>query len=336
MNSDFERFIKNTLIGRCRIKPSLYDKYFNTDYAKKLFVQAFTHKSVIGEPNYELLELEGDVAINAAVVKYIRKKFPDITRVGYVTRIKHNLISKKTFSDIAIKHKFFDYVRISDSFRIKKNIAEHGKDYIDINEDVMESMCGVISKILDNKSSLGIGFMACYNFISSYLNEMDINTDYDVVFDAKSRLKNLAEANSFNLKSSLIMYESGNTKLDKDRDSELQYYFTLIDNNNELTKFQKRLFKNVLQTDYIKLYTNNINNSDLITDQQKQGFINILNDLNSKYISIGSIYDKSEGIYKIAVVDKGTSKDVEQAVAQKILDIYANNYKMKPKPMEKN
>lgn len=336
MNSGFEIFIKNILIHRCRINKTLYEKYFNTEDAKKLFIQAFTHKSVKGEPNYELLELEGDVIVNAAVVKYIRNKFPDITRVGYVTRIKHNLISKKTFSNIAIKHNYFKYVRISDEFRIEKKIVERSKDYININEDVIESICGVIVKILDNQSSVGVGFMACYNFISSYLNEMVIDTDYEIVFDSKTRLKQLADENKLiKFKSSLATFEPA-TRINDDDDDRLEYYFMLINNTHDLSKHLKTKFKQILQIDPKELYTNNIKKSKLLTDNQKQGYINILNDKDSKYISVGSIFDKDKDGYNVAVVYKGTSKDIEQDAAQKILDIYEKDYNLKPKPMEKN
>ena len=297
MNSEFRLFIKKILVARCRISTSLYNKYFATEDAEKLFIQAFTHKSLKNEPNYELLELEGDVAINASVVKYIRKKFPNITNVGYVTRIKHNLISKGTFSSIAIKNEFFKHVRMSDEFR-NENFHEGSKDFININEDVIESICGAITTILDNKSSVGIGFMACYNFITSYLDEMVVDTDYEKVFDAKSRLKLLIDSNKFNFGKTLTMLE-------------------LEKVSNETKQF------------YIKL----INKSRLITKSQKTQFINILNDPNSKYISIGSVYDNNE--YNIVIVLSNNNKSVEQTVSEKLLNIYQTNYNKKVIPMRK-
>jgi len=294
MNTDFDLFIKKIVIGRCRLNERLYQKYFTTEESKRLLIQAFTHKSVENEPNYELLELEGDVILNASVVKYIRKKFPDIINVGYVTRIKHNLISKQTFSSIAIKNGFFNYARLSNEF--KRNIVIGGVDYINMNEDLIETTCGAISTILDNNMSNGIGFKACYNFISSYLNEMDMDTDYDKVFDAKSRLKLLMDLNNCNFTNVLRTFDSDDNYKKKDT-------------------------------------INQINKSKIIYSNQKNYFINLINETKAGFISKGFICVDNN--VDIAVIKTGTKKDVDQVVAAELLDILDKTYNKRLIPVNK-
>ena len=101
-------------------------------------------------------------------------------------------------------------------------------------------------------------------------------------------------------------------------------------------------FKQTLQTieitgfnqNTIRYYTQLINNSRLINDNQKTGFIKVLNDKNSKYITIGSVFDN--GRYNIISLLSKKNKSIKQVVSEKLLNIYATNYKKKLNPFKKN
>lgn len=197
----FKQFIEGLLLYRCRIKQSTYDKIFDTQESWKVLRQAFVHKS-LAMLNYELLEFEGDVVLNLVVVEYIRTKFPDIVSVKWNTRIKHNLISKKILAEIAVKHGFFENIAYSGELcdRIERyEDPTDCREYLDMNEDTVEALCGAITRIFNKHTKVkGVGYNACYNLISSMLDEIDIPITYKEVFDAKSRMKELFDAKGWN------------------------------------------------------------------------------------------------------------------------------------------
>lgn len=194
---EFKTFIKDIVRKRCKLKEKLFKKYFDNEESWNLVRQAFIHKS-LGMVNYELLEFEGDVVLNMSAVQYLRMKFPKIINVAWNTRLKHTLISSKVLADIAIKNGFTKF--ISSSKELYEEISKYpdkkdSTEFMAMNEDTVEALCGAITRIINNNApksvASGISYQACYNMISSFLDEIKISIKYEDVFDAKSRLKAL-------------------------------------------------------------------------------------------------------------------------------------------------
>ena len=197
---EFKQFIEDIILYRCLVRRSTYEKYFDTPKGWAVLRQAFVHKS-LGIANYELLEFEGDVLLNLAVVECIRARFPNIVSVDWNTRIKHNLISKKTLAELAIKNGFTQHIAYSEQLARRIAIFDDPtecRDYLNMNEDTVEALCGAISQILNENVTRGAGYRACFNLIKSFLDSVEISIKYEEVFDAKSRMKSLFDAQNWN------------------------------------------------------------------------------------------------------------------------------------------
>jgi dsRNA-specific ribonuclease len=204
---DFRNFILDILRYRCLLKESTVTKYFDNPETLSLFQQAFVHKSA-GRSNYELFEHRGDVVLNLAVVEYIKDKFPDITSVDWYTLAR-----------IAMDNGFGKYIKWGPKMdtiieRYKDNLDD-ADDYMGMFEDTVESLLGVINEICNDNFIRGVGYGACYSLIKSYLDNIEIKTSYQDVWDSISRLKELFDQqgwnNTFdcNLQKNLLVYEIG-------------------------------------------------------------------------------------------------------------------------------
>lgn len=223
----FKNFIIGLLRFKCLLTELTVIKYFDNEEGLTLLRQAFIHKSR-GKTNYELLEFEGDVVVNLAVVEYIRNRYPHITNIDWNNRVKSNLISKRVLSQIAIENHFGEYVIYGDKMKelINNNDEEillENSTYLGMYEDTVEALCGAITRILNNHTVIGVGYKACYNLISSFLNEIEIGTTYEEIYDPVSRLKLLFDSQGWNskagshktdctIKNCLLNYEVGESQ----------------------------------------------------------------------------------------------------------------------------
>ena len=306
LNSEFKNAIKTIVLGRCKLKQSIYDKYIDNSYGWNTLEAAFTHASVPNKENYELLEFEGDVMVNATVVEYIRTKYPKIINVGFITRVKHNLVSKSLLSKISLKLGLFKFVEMSDEY---KHAAVPGTSYYtDINEDVVESLLGAIKQLL-NKSAMGIAYKACYNFMSSFLDEMKIDIDYDKVFDPKSRLKQLMDYQQCPFPSVLKTYEISEGSI-----------------RDVTTKHSKFVYKDTILT--------SINSSRLLNDDQKKCYTTLIKHTTSGFICIGYVCVKDKGLHDILVVSTDNKKDMEHDVSELLLEHLKDEYNIVLKPVD--
>ena len=203
----FEEFIIS-LLRRGDIRD--VEKYVD-ERALQTFMLAFTHKSFDAVNNYELLELIGDVIVNAAVVNYIRQWDKKIVSVKYITRLKHNITSKKELALVAEKAGFFEHIRMSNEMREgfmhmtpeqrHKDLSKFG--YMSTLEDTFEGFLGAVQTVIDERSNIdfGIGFMACHRIVASFLRDANaISIRYEDVFDAKTRLKELCDRRKWNFR----------------------------------------------------------------------------------------------------------------------------------------
>lgn len=180
----FEKFITHVLsIG------NLDKEVINTlttPHSLKLYEQAFTHKTAHPEFNYECLEFLGDLTLNKAIVCYLTRRFPHLScpaGVKILTRLKINLISKKSFAEFAKRLHFWKFVSAdmdTANYKMDKTL-----------EDVFEAFFGATETLIDEHYGNHLGYSQCYTIIETLLDTTDISLQYDSLFDAKTRLKEL-------------------------------------------------------------------------------------------------------------------------------------------------
>ena len=186
------------------------------------FAQAFVPSEVNPRSNYERLEFEGDVVVNLVVVEYIFLRFPSITDVGYATRIKHNLISKKQLGVMAMRLGFDRYARYGEKVKISLSrdpVRESNPDWLSLMEDIFEAFVGALVRLSNARWTRGVGYHLAFSFISSILDEMGVDTEYEKVYDPKTRLKEIydQEGWGFNARSFRVVERSEGGVADGDK-----------------------------------------------------------------------------------------------------------------------
>lgn len=152
------------------------------------YITAFTHKTINEQVNYEYAELCGDVIVNASIVWYLGRRFPQIMRpegVDITSRLKANLVSEDSLSAIAEKLGFWPYISASNEarYRFKKQLLC----------DVLESFIGTTVRAFDELIAEGVGYALCYEVIKSLFDEVPISLEYEDIVDSVSRLKETLE-----------------------------------------------------------------------------------------------------------------------------------------------
>lgn len=183
----FTDFIFN-LLKLSKIKMTLLYKLFNIPEAMLLYEQIFTHKSA-SDKNYEFYEFYGDVTLNKSIVMFISKKFKHLNvpnGVGTLTRLKHNLISKRYFAKFAEQLDFWKYITIS-LHKKKTNMRK-------TLEDVFESFFGATEYLLNTYVKKGIGFYFCNRIVTHILQSQPISIKYHHIVDPATRLKELMDS----------------------------------------------------------------------------------------------------------------------------------------------
>lgn len=177
---------------------------------------AFTHASFDPVNNGERYEYFGDPVVNEFVPWYIHGRFPKIQSIKWLTRIKHNLISKKSLAQIARAQGLEKFVRFAPELTTKKGkqflLADVVEDlkkmtisqisghqaaftYLSMLEDSVEAFFGwLVETVLKSGKSHGVAIQICHNILRSFFDNEEISIKYDEVFDAVSRLKELYES----------------------------------------------------------------------------------------------------------------------------------------------
>lgn len=110
---------------------------------KKLFEQAFIHRSYLNETKEELssnerLEFLGDSIISFVVSQYLYKKFPQFDE-GILTNIRSLLVNTKSLAQIAKELSFGDYLKLS-----KGEEDSKGRQNQSLLADSFESFIGAL------------------------------------------------------------------------------------------------------------------------------------------------------------------------------------------------
>jgi dsRNA-specific ribonuclease len=133
-----------------------------------------------------VLEFLGDTTLNKSIAWYLSRKFPHLccpSGVKILTRLKINLISKRSFARFAKNLHFWNFV--SCDMETRQNKMDKTL------EDVFEAFFGAIESILDERITPGVGYSICYNIISYLLDRTPISLKYEDLFDSKTRLKEI-------------------------------------------------------------------------------------------------------------------------------------------------
>lgn len=184
----FETFIRN-LISYSRLD----SKYISmiTDYhGMRFFTTAFTHVSSNSHKNYEVFEQLGDITLNKFLVWYFHTRFANFNStfgVKIVARLRIKYGSKQFLAELADKLGFWKWIKISESVSYGKKLS--------ILEDVFEAFIGATESIIDQRISMGLGYVSTYNILKKLFDDIPIDISYEQLFDAKTRLKELFDVN---------------------------------------------------------------------------------------------------------------------------------------------
>jgi len=174
-----------------RVRDSEIEKF--TDKKSLLqFRKSFIHKSYGDQTS--LLKFLGDVIVDNCMAFYLKRAFPKIINVDYLTRLRHN-ISKDDILGLSIDYTgIFKYILYGDKYKdsIEKHDDPHDSEYYSkILKSAFNSFIGTMVPIINNKTIDGAGYLVAYNIVSHYLNKRYIPLDFESVFQPSIRLKEL-------------------------------------------------------------------------------------------------------------------------------------------------
>lgn len=149
---------------------------------------AFTSSEYDTIKNYQVYEFLGDSVINNFVPYYFFRKYPQLhcdEGVKVLNRLKANFVSCRSLASIANSLGFWPYIRCHN----KNNITPQKKN--DLLEDVFEAFFGFTVWLLDEEYSIGVGPGLVYDILEDIFDDIPVSLEYDDLYDAKTRLKEL-------------------------------------------------------------------------------------------------------------------------------------------------
>lgn len=246
---NFSNFVRKILLlGNI---PEKHLSVFLSKKGIKLFQCAFTHKSYDSRNNYEYLELLGDATSNNAISHYIPKRFPKIQNVILLTKIRHNLVSKTSFSEISNKYGFYRHIRVSESYRDKflrpvRGSKMNNTEYRTLLEDVLEAFFGAlnilaIEEIKNESPYISYNYVYTYNILEYILDGTKIGTRYEDIYDPMSRLKSYYDQKGWDISK---LKKSGKTNATfYDPDGKVLGYYKGTDALNQAALYALRTLK---------------------------------------------------------------------------------------------
>jgi dsRNA-specific ribonuclease len=183
-DEEFKALIRSLLV-RGKLVPKYIDLLM-TEKSMEEYSKAFTAESADPENNSEVYEQLGDVTANKFIVWYMYKRFPQLMcteGVKVVARLRINYGAKQSFYNIANSLGFWKFISASDEDRSRKMKP--------LLEDSLEAFIGVTEFLLDTNFRQGVGNAIVYDILANIFDEMPISLEYEDLYDAKTRLKEL-------------------------------------------------------------------------------------------------------------------------------------------------
>lgn len=190
VTTGFKNLIEH-LLKLGRVKEKELGKFTDKKSLFK-FRYSFIHKSYAGKEISGLSKFLGDVVVDNCIAFYLKKRFPEIINVNYLTRLKHN-ISKDGFLGLSVESTgILKYILYGEDW--KKSIEgfedpHNSEKYIKLLKGVFSSFIGTMVTIINEKTIDGAGYVVAYNIIFHFLNKKPIPLDYEKVFQPHYRLK---------------------------------------------------------------------------------------------------------------------------------------------------
>lgn len=198
--SGFRNLIKG-LLERGRLLPKYIDVLLQENNLIE-FGKAFTAKTADNENNYEVYEQLGDLAANKFIVWYMGRRFPFLKcpdGVKVIARLRINYGARASFQNIAKSLNFWDFISASEEDR-NRNMKK-------LLEDSFEAFLGVTEQLLDDHFGYGVGYAIVYDILANIFDKMDISLEYNDLFDAKTRLKEICDLHKTSLKNLCYDYQ---------------------------------------------------------------------------------------------------------------------------------
>lgn len=182
-----------------------YTDLLLSEESLRVFSDVFTSEGIDTENNYQVYEQLGDLTCNKFIVWYIYDRFPQLRcpeGVKVAARIRINYGSKNSFSALAESLGFWDFISATNDTRSKKRKP--------LLEDVFEAFIGAVESILDNSTMIGVGYAVVFKILKKIFDGIPISLDYEDLYDAKTRLKELFDLYGENL--GALRYEENREK----------------------------------------------------------------------------------------------------------------------------
>jgi dsRNA-specific ribonuclease len=198
-------FSKVLTLGKVNPKfvPTIVEKHIEE------FKQAFVDSSIDPVNNYEVFEFVGDSILGFAITDYINKN-SKIKTVKWMSKLRLYLVSRKIFAHFSRELQLEKYIVVSDEKRQAMSHTEKERDKF--YTDILESLVFVLADCIEKETGLkGPKYTVVYNFISTFLDKLDINSlTEDDIFDAKSILNDFYNRRKQNFSQNFHVASEGN------------------------------------------------------------------------------------------------------------------------------
>jgi dsRNA-specific ribonuclease len=191
--SEFKLLIES-LLKRGNLLPKYVDHLLSEKNLAE-YDKAFTAMSANAIENYEVYELLGDISANKFIVWYFARRFPFLLKpegVKVIARLRINYGARASFQSIAKSLGFWDFITATEEDR-SRNMKK-------LLEDTFEAFLGATEYLLDESFRPGVGNAIVYDILHSIFDNLKISLEYNDLFDAKTRLKELCDMYKSELK----------------------------------------------------------------------------------------------------------------------------------------
>lgn len=187
---EFKYFLQNVLTTATGISEEALN-YLTSGDNLDVYAAVFTHPSACSDDvaNYEFWEFLGDSVVNKCVMHYLCHKYSHMRSkksVKVLARVKVNYISKKWLAWFGDHFHFWSFIKADEKVLHSQKTK--------LLEDVFEAFFGATEMLLDKRYSVGVGYYVCQKIMDNILIHNDMDLEYNNLFDAKTRLKELFDA----------------------------------------------------------------------------------------------------------------------------------------------